>query len=84
MKVDSERLSCLAFADDLILLASMPQGLQNQFTRVELALSRCGLSLNVGKSATLRLDDRVPPVQGRLYYASNVCHRRIHVSGQYG
>ena len=56
VKVDSERLSCLAFADDLVLLASTPQGLQKQFSGVERALCRSGLALNVGKSATLRLD----------------------------
>ena len=56
VQVGSERLPCLAFADDLVLLASTPQGLQTQFNSIELALARCGLTLNVAKSATIRPD----------------------------
>ena len=56
VSVGQEKLSCLAFADDLVLLASTPKGLQTQFNSIELALGKCGLKLNVEKSATIRLD----------------------------
>ena len=52
----SNKLSCLAFADDLVLLASTPKGLQRQFNSIERALGLSGLKLNVNKSATIRLD----------------------------
>ena len=56
VSVGQEKLSCLAFADDLVLLASTPKGLQTQFNSIELDLGKCGLELNVEKSATIRLD----------------------------
>jgi hypothetical protein len=56
VSVGKEKLSCLAFADDLVLLASTPKSLQTQFNSIELALRKCGLELNVEKSATIRLD----------------------------
>ncbi len=49
-------LSCLAFADDLVLLAKTPRGLQHQFTVIERALGLCGLTLNARKCATLRIN----------------------------
>ena len=52
----SNKLSCLAFAHDLVLLASTPKGLQRQFNNIERALGLSGLKLNVNKSATIRLD----------------------------
>ena len=54
--IGTNKLSCLAFADDLVLLASTPRGLQRQFDNIELALGKSGLKLNVNKSATIRLD----------------------------
>ena len=56
VSVGTEKLSCLAFADDLVLLATTPKGLQTQFERIELALGECGLDLNAAKSATIRID----------------------------
>ena len=54
--VGDQMLSCLAFADDLVLLAKTPRGLQHQFTVIERALGLCGLTLNARKCATLRID----------------------------
>jgi len=56
VSVATEKLSCLAFADDLVLLATTPRGLQTQFERIELALGESGLDLNAAKSATIRID----------------------------
>ena len=56
VSIGTDKLSCLAFADDLVLLASTPRGLQSQFKNIELALGKSGLKLNVNKSATIRLD----------------------------
>ena len=38
VSVGTEKLSCLAFVDNLVLLATTPRGLQTQFERIELAL----------------------------------------------
>ncbi|RLJ22878.1 hypothetical protein DJ031_00040 [bacterium endosymbiont of Escarpia laminata] len=54
--VGNEVLSCLAFADDLVLLAKTPRGLQSQYSKVEKALGLSGLALNAQKSATIRID----------------------------
>ena len=54
--VGGQTLSCLAFADDLVLLAKTPRGLQQQFTAIERALDLCGLTLNARKCSTLRID----------------------------
>ncbi|MEG7522405.1 MAG: reverse transcriptase family protein, partial [Chromatiales bacterium] len=54
--VGEEILSCLAFADDLVLFSTTPKGLQMQFYIIEFALKKCGLALNVSKSATIRID----------------------------
>ena len=47
---------CLAFADDLVLIASSVDGLREQVDRVQHALSLGGLRLNPAKSASLRID----------------------------
>ena len=52
--VGGQTLSCLAFADDLVILAKTPRGLQTQFTIVERALGSCGLTLNAQKCNTIR------------------------------
>ena len=54
--VGDQTLSCLAFADDLVLLAKSPRGLQHTFTTIERALTLCGLSTNAKKCNTLRID----------------------------
>jgi len=47
---------CLAFADDLVLIASSVDGLREQVDRVRNAISLGGLRLNPAKSASLRID----------------------------
>ena len=51
--IGDQTLSCLAFADDLVLLAKSPRGLQHIFTTIERALTLCGLSANAKKCSTL-------------------------------
>ena len=47
---------CLAFADDLVLIASTAEGLREQVTRVQRALALGGLRLNSAKCASLQID----------------------------
>ena len=47
---------CMAFADDLVLIASSAEGLREQVRKVNEALHLSGLSLNPAKCATLRID----------------------------
>lgn len=47
---------CMAFADDLVLIASSAEGLREQVQRVDDALHLGGLSLNPTKCASLRID----------------------------
>ena len=51
--VGGQMLSCLAFADDLVILAQTPNGLQTQFKIVERALEFSGLTLNAQKCNTI-------------------------------
>lgn len=48
-------MSAMAFADDIILMASTRNGLQSQLHRLEEHLQRCGLEANASKSATLTI-----------------------------
>lgn len=48
-------INCLAFADDAMLVASTPMGLQHNLERFAGELSQCGLSLNVDKCFVLSL-----------------------------
>lgn len=50
------RISYLAFADDLILTAASPRGLQSQVNALNACLGCAGLQLNVLKCATMRID----------------------------
>lgn len=53
---DGLRISYLAFADDLILTAASPRGLQEQVDRLKGCLEKAGLHLNESKCATMRID----------------------------
>lgn len=48
-------MSAMAFADDIILMASTRNGLQSQLHRLEKHLQKCGLEANASKSATLTI-----------------------------
>ena len=56
VRVGNDTLSCMAFADDLVILSNTPKGLQSQFALIENALGTCGLTSNAGKCATIRTD----------------------------
>lgn len=49
------RISYLAFADDLILVAASPRGLQDKVNRLSEGLKLTGLQLNEAKCATMRI-----------------------------
>lgn len=48
-------VDCMAFADDLIVMASTPTGLQTQLCALEKFLAERGMSINVNKSLTLTM-----------------------------
>lgn len=52
---DNLVINCLAYADDLILLATTRKGLLSQTRALERSLETGGLVLNVAKSATLEI-----------------------------
>lgn len=52
---DNQVIGCLAYADDLILVATTRKGLANQTRALERSLGTGGLTLNVQKSATLEI-----------------------------
>lgn len=52
---DGLRISYLAYADDLILTAASPRGLQEQINRLGEELKLAGLYLNEAKCATMRV-----------------------------
>lgn len=54
-KLCNSDISALAFADDLVLVASSRWGLQETITKVEVAASNTGLVLNIAKSSTLSI-----------------------------
>lgn len=53
VNVDGAHLNVLAFADDIVLLASTKEGLQSLIDRVVDFLGDCGLDANAGKCVTL-------------------------------
>ena len=57
------KVSYLAFADDIVLLAESPVGLENQANCFAKGLKACGLYLNAGKCATMAID--CPPHEKR-------------------
>lgn len=48
-------VDCMAFADDLVVMASTPRGLQQQLCALELFLAERGMSINASKSLTLTM-----------------------------
>ena len=54
--IGDQRLSCMAFAYDLVIFSKSPTGLQRQFSIVEDALDKCGLAINARKCASIRID----------------------------
>jgi hypothetical protein len=54
-KLGSVTVNHLAFADDVVLLAETPAGLQNQINKFSAHLARSGLMMNAGKCATLSI-----------------------------
>ncbi|CAL7932839.1 unnamed protein product [Xylocopa violacea] len=53
--VSGEHHNALAFADDLVLVASTPQGLQQTLDLTTEYLAQCGLAINTGKSFTVAI-----------------------------
>ena len=53
--IEGERYSALAFADDLVFVASTPQGLQTVLDEAASYLAKCGLAINTGKSFTVAI-----------------------------
>ncbi|CAL7932962.1 unnamed protein product [Xylocopa violacea] len=53
--VSGEHHNALAFADDLVLVASTPQGLQQTLDLTTDYLAQCGLAINTGKSFTVAI-----------------------------
>ncbi|CAL7932921.1 unnamed protein product [Xylocopa violacea] len=53
--VSGEHHNVLAFADDLVLVASTPQGLQQTLDLTTDYLAQCGLVINTGKSFTVAI-----------------------------
>ncbi|BES87387.1 Reverse transcriptase (RNA-dependent DNA polymerase) [Nesidiocoris tenuis] len=53
--VEGGRVNALAFADDVVLVASSKVGLEQALKSFSAQLSRCGLEINPKKSATLSL-----------------------------
>ena len=60
---------CLAFADDLVRVASTADGLRDQMARVIRSLRDGGLLINPAKCATLRIDVDGQPIDGLLIHA---------------
>ena len=59
VKLGDERISYLAYADDIALMATTPEGLQTQLDKFAASLAKSGLSISTGqggKSASLRID----------------------------
>ena len=87
------KLNHLAFADDVVLVAESQVGLQDLTAHFERALLRCGLTLNVTKSNTLRiaingkrkqwLCDLAPfvGITGGIYYQPLQSRMRINIWG---
>ena len=51
----SEKITYMAYADDIILLSSTDSGLKTNFSVLESELKLCGLNINAKKSATLNI-----------------------------
>ena len=56
VKLADETVNHLAHADDVVLLAETKTGLQDLLESPQAGLDRCGLRINVTKSATLDVD----------------------------
>lgn len=70
-------LDAMAFADDLVVLASTPRGLQERLDSLAAFLSPRGLSINVKKSFTLSLQP-----SGREKKVKLLCDKIFHIDGQ--
>jgi hypothetical protein len=54
-QLGTRKLSYLAYADDVVLVASSPGGLQHNLTELSRGLRQAGLRINTRKCATLSL-----------------------------
>ena len=58
VSIDGEDISCLLWADDLILLSTSPVGLQNAINKTHLFYTNLGLQMNVKKTKILVFNPR--------------------------
>lgn len=73
-EIDETRINGLAYADDVILMAHTPVGLQRNLDRFSEGLGRFGLTLNVEKSGVLSI---MPCKKSKAYLVSST--RRFKV-----
>lgn len=55
VKIGGKTINALAFADDLILIATTPSGLQTILDQATTYLLKCGLAVNTGKSMSMAI-----------------------------
>eukprot|EP00112_Aurelia_sp_Birch-Aquarium-sp1_P007294 Seg1794.6 transcript_id=Seg1794.6/GoldUCD/mRNA.D3Y31 product="Retrovirus-related Pol polyprotein from type-1 retrotransposable element R2" pseudo=true protein_id=Seg1794.6/GoldUCD/D3Y31 len=84
VEVNSCRINNLAYADDVILLASTPEGLQSQMDALVVNLEMGGLRISAGadgKSASMRVvvDGKAKKWWVDANGSGNVCHCRMQI-----
>ena len=68
VSLGGEDLSCLLWADDLVLLSSSPQGLQNAITKTHCFYSDLGLEMNTKKTKVMVFNARGLKLTNNAFY----------------
>ena len=82
VSVGGEDLSCLLWADDLILLSSSPEGLQNAINKTHEFYNDVGLEMNTKKTKVLVFNSRGLKLTNNNFYVGG-CPLEIADSYQY-
>lgn len=75
-RINGKIFNCIAYADDLILVASTKMGLQSLIDSIEMELNAFGLEINGNKSSTLSLvpsgkEKKIKVITEQMFKANN-------------
>ena len=76
---DSLEISCLMYADDLVLLSESPNGLQTCLERLETYTEKWGLKLNLKKTKVVIFHNRRRNIKDKFYFGGH----EVEITDQY-
>ena len=70
INIGREKINSLSWADDLLLISSSPEGLQESLNRLQAYCSKWGLTINKGKTKCMQIG--AGRITNRTFYIDNI------------